>query len=84
MDHIGPHAVYPGGSGYGTKIRNVLLHDVERWSSVKKWLGIIALVLLVWFVVTQPDPAANSVESIAGTLENWAENVASFFTQVVT
>lgn len=73
-----------GLPGAVQQIRNVLSHDVERWSSVKKWLGIIAIVLLVWFVVTQPDPAANSVESIAGTLESWAENLASFFTQVVT
>lgn len=52
--------------------------------NLKKLLGVAAILLLIWFVVQQPTAAANSVESVSGTLERWAGNVTSFFTQVVT
>ncbi len=51
---------------------------------LKKLLGLAAILLVIWFVVKQPSTAAGSVESIAGTLEGWAQNVTTFFTQVVT
>lgn len=52
--------------------------------NVKKLFGVVLILLLIWFVVQQPSQAAGSVESIAGTLERWAGNITTFFTQVVT
>ena len=47
-------------------------------------IGIAAVLLIIWFIVTNPTAAANSVEAIGATLERWAGNVTSFFTQIVT
>lgn len=51
--------------------------------NVKKIVGLLAIALLIFFVITQPDGAANSVQSIAGTLRDAAESITSFFTQLV-
>ncbi|MGQ0574111.1 MAG: hypothetical protein ACT4RN_07880 [Pseudonocardia sp.] len=51
---------------------------------LSKLIGVALVLLVIWFIVQQPSAAAGSVESIAGTLERWAGNVTSFFTQVVT
>jgi hypothetical protein len=58
----------------------------RRWTSVKlsRVIGIAAVLLIIWFIVTNPTAAANSVEAIGATLERWAGNVTSFFTQIVT
>jgi hypothetical protein len=50
---------------------------------VKKLAGLIAIALLIFFVITQPNSAANSLQSIASTLRDWAESVTTFFTEVV-
>jgi hypothetical protein len=51
--------------------------------NVKKILGLIAIALLIFFVVTQPDSAANSVQNIAATLRDAANSITSFFTKLV-
>ncbi|WP_232660428.1 hypothetical protein [Pseudonocardia sp. TRM90224] len=51
--------------------------------NVKKIVGLLAIALLIFFVVTQPDGAANSLSNIVGTLRDAAESVTRFFTQLV-
>ena len=51
--------------------------------NVKKIVGLLAIALLIFFVVTQPDGAANSVQNIAGILRDAAQSITSFFTQLV-
>ncbi|MEJ3656761.1 hypothetical protein WEH80_27760 [Actinomycetes bacterium KLBMP 9759] len=51
--------------------------------NVKKIVGLLAIALLIFFVVTQPDGAANSLSNIVGTLRDAAESVTRFFTRLV-
>jgi len=51
--------------------------------NVKKIVGLLAIALLIFFVVTQPDGAANSVQNIASVLRDAAQSITSFFTQLV-
>jgi hypothetical protein len=51
--------------------------------NLKKALGWIVVILLVFLVITQPDNAANSVQNLGSTLEGWANSITSFFTQLV-
>lgn len=50
---------------------------------VKKIVGLLVIALLIFFVVTQPDSAANSVQNIGSILRNAAESVTRFFTRIV-
>lgn len=50
---------------------------------VKKIVGLLVIALLIFFVVTQPDSAANSVQNIGTILKNAAESVTRFFTRIV-
>ena len=51
--------------------------------NVKKIVGLLVLALLIFFVVTQPTAAANSVQSIVGWLRGAAVAVTQFFTSLV-
>jgi hypothetical protein len=51
--------------------------------NVKKIVGVLAVALLLWFVFTQPDSAAGSMQSIGTTLRDGADSVIRFFTQLV-
>lgn len=51
--------------------------------NVKKIVGLLVVALLIFFVVTQPTAAANSVQSIVGFLRNAAVSVTQFFTSLV-
>ena len=51
---------------------------------LSKLIGVALILLVIWFIVTSPTAAANTVESIGATLSQWATNVTSFFTQIVT
>jgi hypothetical protein len=53
------------------------------WVNVKKIVGFVAIALLIWFVVTQPDGAANSLQNIGGILRDAADSVTRFFTQLL-
>ena len=51
--------------------------------NVKKIVGVLAIALVLWFVFTEPDGAAGSMQSIGTTLRNGADSVIRFFTQLV-
>lgn len=51
--------------------------------NIKKIVGLIAIGLLIFFVITRPDGAANSVQNIGGVLRDAAESVTTFFTRIV-
>ncbi|WP_214407423.1 hypothetical protein [Pseudonocardia lacus] len=51
--------------------------------NVKKIVGLLAIALLIFFVITQPGAAANTVGNIGDTLRNAAESFTSFFTGVL-
>jgi hypothetical protein len=52
--------------------------------NVKRIVGLLAIALLVFFVITQPGTAAASVQNIGNMLRDAAESVTSFFTTVVS
>ena len=52
--------------------------------NVKKILGLLAIALVIFFVLTQPGTAANAVDNILGMLQDAAESATSFFTNVVS
>lgn len=52
--------------------------------NVKKILGVLAIVLLIFFVITRPDGAARSWDSIAASLNTAATSITNFFTDITT
>jgi hypothetical protein len=52
--------------------------------NVRRIVGLLALALVIWFVITRPDAAASTVESIGATLRGAAESITSFFTRLVS
>lgn len=51
--------------------------------NVRRLVGFLLAALLIYYVITQPAAAAESVRSIADILKNAADSVASFFTRLV-
>jgi hypothetical protein len=51
--------------------------------NVKKIVGLLALALLLFWVFTQPDSAAGSVQNVGTTLRDGAESVITFVTEIV-
>jgi hypothetical protein len=51
--------------------------------NVKKIGGLAAMALVLFFVFTQPEDAAGSVQNVGTTLRDGAESVITFFTQLV-
>ena len=51
--------------------------------NVKKIVGLLVIALLIFFVVTQPVAAADSLQNIGNILRNAATSVTQFFTQLV-
>ncbi|GAA3221703.1 hypothetical protein GCM10017691_06970 [Pseudonocardia petroleophila] len=51
--------------------------------NVRKIVGLLALALLIFFVVTQPGSAAQSVQNIGNILTNAANSLVTFFTELV-
>lgn len=51
--------------------------------NVKKIVGLLVIALLIFFVVAQPDGAANSLQNILGMLRDVAVNITRFFTNLV-
>jgi hypothetical protein len=51
--------------------------------NLKKIVGFLVIALVVFYIFTQPDSAAGSLESIGTTLRNGAESVIRFFNQLV-
>jgi hypothetical protein len=50
--------------------------------NVRKMLGTLAIVLLVFFVISQPGRAAMSVRSIGNSLAGAGQSMIDFVTQV--
>jgi len=52
------------------------------WMNVRKILGMLAAVLLVVFVISQPGRAAMSVRSLGNSLAGAGQSMIDFVTQV--
>ena len=50
----------------------------------RRIVGLLVVVLLIFFVITQPDAAANTLSAIGSILRNAAENIIRFFNRLVT
>jgi hypothetical protein len=72
----GSGAVQIKGQGLHASLRTVVAVNV------RKIVGLLALVLLVYFVIVQPDSAANSLQNIGSILKNAADSVTRFFTRL--
>ena len=51
-------------------------------STVRRLVGLIVIALLVFWVLAQPDSAANTIQNLALILRDAAESVIRFFTQL--
>ena len=51
--------------------------------NVKKVVGLLVLALLIFFVVTQPTAAANSVQRIVAFLRSATVSITTFFQSLV-
>jgi len=51
--------------------------------NVKKIVGFLAIVFLIFFVVTRPNSAANSVESIGNFLTDAGSSLSTFFEEII-
>jgi hypothetical protein len=60
-----------------TELRTVVLMNF------RKILGMLALVLLVFFVISQPGRAAMSVRSVGSSLAGAGQSMIDFVTQVL-
>ena len=50
---------------------------------VKRIVGLLVIALLVFWVFVSPDSAADTVQDIGSLLREGAENVITFFTELV-
>lgn len=50
---------------------------------MNKLVGLVVIALLIFFVIAQPDAAANSLQNILATLRDAAQAVVRFFTNLV-
>lgn len=51
--------------------------------NVRKIVGFLAIALLIFFVITQPSSAANSLQGIGNFLQNAANSLVTFFSQIL-
>jgi hypothetical protein len=51
--------------------------------NVKRIVGLLVILLVIFFIWTRPDSAASSVETIWATLRSGAESVTTFFARLV-
>jgi hypothetical protein len=50
---------------------------------LRRIVGFLVLALVIFFIITQPTTAANSVQSIGGALRDAADSITTFFTELV-
>jgi hypothetical protein len=50
---------------------------------MKRLVGLIVIALLVFWVIAQPNSAANTIQNLVLILRDAAEAVIRFFTQLV-
>ena len=51
--------------------------------NLRRVVGFLVLALVIFFIITQPESAADSVRSIGATLRNAADSITTFFTELV-
>jgi hypothetical protein len=51
--------------------------------TLRRIVGFLVLALIIFFIVTQPESAADAVRAIAATLKDAAESITTFFTELV-
>lgn len=49
----------------------------------KRIVGFLVLALVIFFIITQPRTAADSVQTIGSTLRDAADSITTFFTELV-
>ncbi|HWM57237.1 MAG TPA: hypothetical protein VNO83_05335 [Pseudonocardia sp.] len=50
---------------------------------LKRIVGFLVLALIIFFIITQPESAADAVRSIGATLRDAADSITTFFTELV-
>ncbi|HVH21555.1 MAG TPA: hypothetical protein VNA11_03780 [Pseudonocardia sp.] len=51
--------------------------------NLRKIVGFLVLALVIFFIITQPETAADSVQTIGATLRDAATSITTFFTALV-
>ena len=51
--------------------------------NLRKIVGFLVLALVIFFIITQPETAADSVQTIGATLRDAANSITTFFTELV-
>jgi large-conductance mechanosensitive channel len=51
--------------------------------NLRRIVGFLVLALIIFFIITQPETAADSVRSIGATLRDAADSITTFFTELV-
>lgn len=67
----------------GTNQLSVFTRERVVSLNVQKIVGLLVIALLIFFVLTRPEAAANSVGNILGMLKDAGTQVVSFITNVV-
>jgi hypothetical protein len=52
--------------------------------NLRRIVGLLLVVFLIFFILTQPVAAANVLSSIAATLRTWATNFGTFISTSVS
>lgn len=51
---------------------------------MRRWLGAIVLIFIVYTVATKPNESANTVKGIGNSVLNAADGFGTFFTSLVS
>jgi hypothetical protein len=51
--------------------------------TARRIVGFLVLALIIFFIITQPESAADAARSIGATLRNAADSITQFFTALV-
>jgi hypothetical protein len=52
--------------------------------NLRRIVGLLLVAFLIFFILTQPDAAANVLSCLAATLRGWADNLGHFVTRTVS
>jgi hypothetical protein len=84
----GGRVAIPAGSGKIPGMVAVPCHDAKgargEEAPVKKIIGWILLILLIFYIGTNPGPAADIAQSIGSGLAQAFRNIGVFFSNLVT
>ena len=51
--------------------------------NVRRIVGLLVLALVIFYIITQPDSAANALHNIGVILRNAAQSIIRFFSRLV-